>query len=124
MNGKKEESKMGELLAKIVGSLESGERKDSTSSNRNSLPYNFSTDCLNSPPSAGWHMSLPVFPVREQRYLCVTEYVGYSGLNLSELSQTEHKKDIICRRGNGVAFDPGLMCTKSLKLKFGEIFNI
>lgn len=35
MNGKKEESKMGELLAKIVGSLESGERKDSTSSNRN-----------------------------------------------------------------------------------------
>lgn len=39
------------------------------SSNRNSLPHNFSTGCLNSPPSACWHMSLPVFPVREQRYI-------------------------------------------------------
>lgn len=55
-------------MAKTEGSLESGGRT-APSSNGNSLPHHFSTGGLNSPPSACRYMSLPVFPVREQRYM-------------------------------------------------------
>lgn len=52
-------------------------------------------------------------------------YVGYSGLNLSELSQLNLTRISYGREAEGRdASDPGLVCTKSLKLKFGEIFNI